>query len=208
MADDKLSNSPLFSLGGEWRYNACVNFPDVQRRRYDLYAQGYKKAVDILVEHVRDFGRSQDTLVYPIVFLSRQYLELKFKYLMMQLSTLLGTQPVRRKGHNLTWLWDACAALMREADLDGIDGLIEAVKDYIAELEEADPRSQSFRYPDEVDGNPSLPGIAYIDIKSFYERTSAIQELLEALDSYIQAAIGTKQELDAAMGMAPGTNGL
>ncbi len=208
MADEKLSDSQLFSPGGEWRYNACVNFLDVQRRKYDLYAQGYRRAVDILVEHVRDFGRSQDTLVYPIVFLARQYLELKFKYLIMQLSTLLGAQPVRRKGHNLAWLWDACVAMMRETDLDGIDELIGTVKDYIAEFDEADPRSQSFRYPDEVDGNPSLPGIAYIDIKNFYEKTSAIEEQLEALDSYIQAAIGAKQELDAAMGMAPGTNGL
>jgi len=208
MADDKLSDSPLFSPGGEWRYNACVNSLRGQRRKYDLYAQGYKRAVDILVKHVRDFGRSQDTLVYPIVFLARQYLELKFKYLMMQLSTLLGAQPVRRKGHNLARLWDACVALMREADLDGIDELIGAVKGYIAEFDEADPRSQSFRYPDNVDGNPSLPGIAHIDIKHFYEKTSAIQEQLEALDSYIQAAIGVKQEFDAAMGMAPGTNSL
>ena len=208
MADDKLSNSPLFSLGGEWRYNACVNFPDVQRRRYDLYAQGYKKAVDILVEHVRDFGRSQDTLVYPIVFLSRQYLELKFKFLLMQLSTLLGTQPVRRKGHDLVRLWNGCADLICRAKLDGADSLIGTVKSYIEEFHEADPRSQSFRYPDEVDGNPSLPGIAYIEIKNFYEKTSAIGEQLEALGSYIQAAIGAKQELDAAMRMEHGTDDL
>lgn len=208
MADEKLSDSQLFSPGGEWRYNACVNCLGVQRRKYDLYAQGYRRAADILVEHVRDLGRSQDTLVYPIVFLARQYLELKFKYLIMQLSTLFGAQPVRRMGHNLARLWDACAALMREADLDGIDGLIQAVKDYIAEFDEADPRSQSFRYPDEVDGIPSLPSIAYIDVKHFHERTSAIEEQLEALDSYIQAAIGVKQGFDASLGIAPGTNDL
>ena len=60
-------------------FNACLNFTHDQ---LELYVSGYKHAAEILNRHVlenRVIGF--DTLVYPIIFLYRQYIELQLKSL-------------------------------------------------------------------------------------------------------------------------------
>ena len=66
----------LFDGAEDWYHNACLNW------RYDnweLYASGYNTAGDILVQHIIDTRSDRDTLVFPIVFNYRQYLELRCK---------------------------------------------------------------------------------------------------------------------------------
>src|SRR4030042_2814002 len=70
-AEDK-----LFTTAEDWWNNACLNFI---HNGWSIYAIGYKDAADILVSHIEEKRRYQDTLVYPIVFLYRQYLELALK---------------------------------------------------------------------------------------------------------------------------------
>jgi hypothetical protein len=66
----------LFKSDADWINNACLNFKEDQ---LNLYAIGYKRAAELLLEHVKNSGRDQDTLVYPIIFLYRHYLELRLK---------------------------------------------------------------------------------------------------------------------------------
>ena len=53
----------------DWYLNACLHIGE----GWDAYAEGYKNAGDVLVQHVIDYSRDQDFLVYPIAFLYRQY---------------------------------------------------------------------------------------------------------------------------------------
>jgi hypothetical protein len=48
--------------------NACVNWGG----GWVLYSMGYKRAGDLLVQHVSANRGDADTLVYPIVFINRQ----------------------------------------------------------------------------------------------------------------------------------------
>lgn len=201
-----MSDDLLFSPCGKPRYNACMNFVRRPHGGYDLYAQGYRRAAHILVEHVEGSGRNQDTLIHPIVFLARQYFELKFKYLLTQLCTLIGRQPSFRKGHGLEKLWDECAALIREAGLNEADEAIEEITGYIKEFHRVDPTSQAFRYPIGTQGNPLLPEIKYIDILNLHERTVGVEERLESLDSYLQVAIDAKREFDQLLAYVHGIN--
>ncbi|HMK50182.1 MAG TPA: hypothetical protein VK435_09020, partial [Thermodesulfovibrionales bacterium] len=75
-ADDK-----LFQSADDWWHNACLNY---MHDSWPAYIIGYKKAADILVRHIKQKRRSQDTLVYPIIFLYRQYLELAIKNLILK----------------------------------------------------------------------------------------------------------------------------
>ena len=61
----------------DWRMNACVNWGGGT-----LYSDGYKTAADTLVNQVAADRYTSDTLVYPIVFCYRQYLELLLKALL------------------------------------------------------------------------------------------------------------------------------
>ena len=54
--DDK-----LFTTAEDWWNNACLNY---SHNGWTLYALGYKNAADLLVLHVEDGRRSQNTLVY------------------------------------------------------------------------------------------------------------------------------------------------
>jgi hypothetical protein len=55
----------LFKSGVSDRSNACLNFTSDQ---FSLYATGYKRAGDLLVEHVEGTNSNQDILIYPIAF--------------------------------------------------------------------------------------------------------------------------------------------
>jgi hypothetical protein len=54
--------------------------------------QGFRLAADLAVEHVVTTGNDQDSLVYPVVFGYRQYLELRLKGLLRDASRLLDEQ--------------------------------------------------------------------------------------------------------------------
>ena len=67
---------PLFTSAQDVYNNACVNwFHDP----LELYATAYKEAAEKLVKDVITSRRQRDTLVYPIVFLYRHYIELRLK---------------------------------------------------------------------------------------------------------------------------------
>ena len=67
----------LLSSGDDWWNNACIGYAQPE---WSLYARGYKQAADLLVMHIDERTRDQDTLVYPVLFLYRQYFELRLKH--------------------------------------------------------------------------------------------------------------------------------
>lgn len=121
-------------------------------RDWDAYAEGYLRAGHALVEHLlHTKGFDQDFLIYPIVFLYRQYLELRLKELLRTGKVLLD-QSLREKeawGHDILSLWKSARPLLEqvwpESSHEGWHDLAEA---RIAELAAADPDSMAFRYPD------------------------------------------------------------
>lgn len=62
----------FFEAAEDWYYNGCIN---LRYFNWDWYASGYKYAGDVLVQHVMDTRDHRDTLVFPIVFNYRQYLD-------------------------------------------------------------------------------------------------------------------------------------
>ena len=58
----------LFKAGVEWWLNACL---DPFHEDWYAYTEGYKRAANVLVEHVRGKRSDLDVLVYPIIFLYR-----------------------------------------------------------------------------------------------------------------------------------------
>ena len=69
--------SELFSGDDDWHNNACLN--EWSRDHGATYAAGYRRAAELLIEHIDTKGRDQDVLVYPVVFLYRHHVELALK---------------------------------------------------------------------------------------------------------------------------------
>lgn len=104
----------------------------VINRHYDnweMYAAGYKLAGDILVQHIIDKRVDRDTLVFPIVFNYRQYLELRCKEIILMGRILADEKAEFPPTHNLHALWTLSRSIIAdgepsadESDLEAIDG--------------------------------------------------------------------------------------
>src|SRR4051812_27294719 len=142
----------LFSADGGW-FNACVGWTCDQ---WVGYAEGYRRAAEILVQHIADTERDQDVLVYPIVFMYRQAIEISLKRLIV-----IGTQLIDRptevpRHHRLVLLWRQCRPIIEEVWPDGPKEDLDVVGAVLEDFEALDPISTVFRYPVNNEGQASL----------------------------------------------------
>ena len=187
------SEDQLFSTQEDWWNNACMNWSS---SGWSLYASGYKEAADALVTKVEEHSTNQDTFVYPVLFLYRQYLELQLK---MMVRTLQHLQDIGRdfpKGHRLDLLWTEADKLLRQAFPD--ESTIELVETgrLIREFANVDPLSTAFRYPVDRDGSPSLPGIKYINLRNVREVMAKVAMLLDGAHTIAYEHLQYKLEME------------
>jgi hypothetical protein len=184
----------LFVSQGDWWNNACLNWC---QNGWALYITGYREAADLLVRQVEERGGIQDMLVYPILFLYRQYLELEIKDLIRQgrrLQNIPGDFP---QHHHIVGLWGICHQLLSEiAPNDSVEELRE-IDRLIEEFSTVDPTSMAFRYPEDKKGNASLPGITHINLRNVREVMSGIGNLLTGASDLIAEHLSIKGEMMA-----------
>ena len=173
----------LFSSGDgshDWQLTACLNFSFNQRHGY---IEGYKRAAEILIAHVGEERRDQDYLVYPIVFMYRQHLELQLKSIILHARKLLQKpEEGHPTHHKLNCLWSLAKGLTREVWADHGDPPEFAVADhFIEQFSIVDPGSMAFRYPDQTDGTPSLPGIKHINLGHLQQCTNLLIPFLDGV---------------------------
>lgn len=183
----------LFSSQEDWWNNACMNWSS---SGWSLYAFGYKEAADALVANVEERSTNQDTFVYPVLFLYRQYLELQLKMMVRTLRHLQDIGHDFPKGHRIDALWTEADKLLRQAFPD--ESTIELVETgrLIREFANVDPLSTAFRYPVDNDGNPSLPGIRYINLRNVREVMAKIAILLDGAYSMAYEHLQYKLEIE------------
>lgn len=182
----------LFTTAEDYWNNARVNFP---HDRWALYVVGYKDAADILVSQVETHGRYHDTLVYPIIFLYRQYLELAIKDLIHQARKLLGIREPFPRTHRINELWNICNALLQEISPGDSDVERKHIGRLIDEFCDADPISMAFRYPEDREGRPSLLGIAHINLQNVKEVIAKIAIILDGADAQIDHYLSIKADM-------------
>lgn len=177
------SYPPLFKPDNDWKNNACIN----QKVAHDLnlFAEGYKSAGDTLVRHIIESSSHQDTLVYPIVFLYRQHIELRFKEIIREGLSLLDEGKDFPKTHRLDKLWPTVKEIVEklwpDEDIEQF-GIIGHVVDEFSAL---DPESMSFRYPEDRCGNNPLSGLAYINVRHLSETIDEVYSLLFGVSAAI-----------------------
>jgi hypothetical protein len=172
--------------------NACLNFMDDQ---FDLYAVGYRKAAELLVEHTKTTNSNQDILVYPIVFLYRHYLELRMKDIIKDGNILLDFTESFPQDHLISGLWEKCKMIIEQLDHDNsmIDE-INAVDENIKEFSKIDLKSMAFRYPTDKKGNPSLPGIKRTNLGNLSKVMLNIANFFDAASMIICVKLDLKRE--------------
>ena len=143
-SDDSTAASTVAEL--MWHYNATVE------PLWSRYVDGYKNAADYLVDCAAA-KNERDSLVFPIVFLYRHYLEVQLKDILRMLYLHHGKICKIPNDHNLVTLWKSVRPLMERVydDPESSDnnGHIEA---RIEEFSQLDEGSYAFRYPVDTKG--------------------------------------------------------
>lgn len=166
----------LFKKDEDWWHNACLNYI------YDnlgLYIDGYKHASNLLVEHIKEDRVDIDTLVYPIVFLYRQYLELQLKEIIKDNNKLRDIPEKYPKTHDINKLWKICREILEKVLAKYSSEDLDTVEEYINEFSKIDPKSEAFRYPTDKHGKKTLPFLKYINLRNLSEVIARIASFLE-----------------------------
>lgn len=175
---------------------ACLNFGFAEYG----YATGYRRAAERLVDHVAETHEEQDTLVYPIVFCYRQYLELRTKSLLIECSRLLHhptPAPTLLTRHDLVPIWEALEPLLVEVFADG-EGQYPHIRRCIAEFAELDRLSFTFRYATDKAGRPNLPPTLYhLSLSNLRTVMGKLADALEALDVGVSAYLDQQAEYES-----------
>lgn len=153
--DDSLLNSIRYPQEGSRLLidGAEATFmPTVER----IPAMGYLTAGHTLVDHLLENGR-QDSLVHPMLFCYRQYLELALKDMHFLINSINGTSyNPRNDGHDLGKSWDrfrqSTEAVLVRVEGQEVVSTINAIEGYIRELSDYDEGGTLFRYQSKRQG--------------------------------------------------------
>lgn len=182
MVENKKSYKRLFISDIDWINNARINL----FYGFDVLAVGYQSAADILVKHVIENGTDQDTLVYPIVFLYRQHLELRFKEIIREGWLLLNEGKDFLPIHDLQELWKQVKEVIKKLWPDEEETQGESLIEHIVnEFTEHDKQSYSFRYPEDKKGNNPLAELQYINIRHLSEMIQEVSDFLYGVSAAI-----------------------
>jgi hypothetical protein len=133
----------LFAEAEDWSMNACLNW---YHDPTELFIDGYKEAGDSLVNSVADCRGTADSLIFPIVFLYRHYIELRLKSIIRDGCRLLDRGYKEKSEHQLSKLWPTVRGILVELWPDGSENDLKSMDMLIGQFEQVDPRSTSFRY--------------------------------------------------------------
>ena len=173
--------SPLRALvpDHEIRFNAVL---DHWTGVGDFHAAGYRQATELLLQRFladpEGTAGERDSLVLPILFLFRHYLELRFKDIIVYGQVLSG-QPARwRHGHDLESLWTEVQELCNAVYGSSVSAEFVKVGECVTDLCQLDPNSTSFRYPRDTNGCPIFEHLV-IGLKALNATVASIGDCLD-----------------------------
>lgn len=161
-----------------------------------LYADGYRLAADRLTADAQSLTLGQrNSILYPILFLYRQHLELMLKYVILVGQRLRGepTQPPRH--HRLRDLWGEGKRVLRERSIRISPDDLDRAQHTIDELTALDPSSDLFRYPlDKTAEFPFPEDLRQFDLSLFGAKLAEVSATLRRVAGLLDADLDLERE--------------
>lgn len=176
----KVDNKTFNSLNPT--YNACVG--DNGGFYMYAYVKGYKEAVEILLEKVLTERYLLDSLVYPIIYNARHYVELSLKASIDNLkyiNQILGNKCdlIKTKTHQISHLWNIEKNLS-SAEVRYKDVVLK-LEEFVLDYSDMDDSAETFRFPKDHNGEFHLKTQGCINLEAFAKRFSEMSEVFDAL---------------------------
>lgn len=125
-------------------YGAWLKNP---ANKFFLYSEGYREAGNKLWEFCIDNRFYSSTLIYPLIFNYRQYLELRLKELIIMGYKYLAAKKDFADVHSLLKLWNTYRYEILPKIEDIEKQILDNIERIISQFNSEDPQSMSFRYP-------------------------------------------------------------
>jgi hypothetical protein len=150
----------------------------------DFHAEGYRKATETLLRRFladpEGTAGDRDSVVLPILFLFRHYLELRFKDIIVYGQRLLGQQAEWRHGHDLDRLWTEVQQLCGSIYGALLPPEFVTIAECVNDLRQLDPNSLSFRYGRDRNGRPIFEHVV-IGFKALGATVASIGDCLDGI---------------------------
>ena len=157
-----------------WRYDAHV-VRDRGERFYRM-PMGYLRAGDILISRAITDVDDRANVIYAALFCYRQSIELFLKKLIDTFTNEKAYSP--KNTHDLILLWERFSGIVNERGREKTIGL-SAAQRLVAEMHEADHRSDGFRFPTDSSDAPFAFGDRCIDLAN-------VREVMEGLVNFFE----------------------
>jgi len=173
----------LFEENSHVDYHACLNYSYDQ---WHAYTRGYRVGGDLLIEHIKKNSFEIDGLVYPVVFMYRQCIELLLKKIIIDSNSILNNTNEFPMIHDVLELWTKCIGKVNDClkgwEVDWNKADIKKAEKYLIQLSAKDTRSMAFRYPVDKKGTSHNPEIKRFNVVIFGEKISKVIDLLEKIN--------------------------
>lgn len=172
----------LFTEGLDIAVNADISH---WTKDFSSYGKGYKDAADIIVNDAIEKSELHTFqvpyIVFPVVFLYRQYIELRLKETIVLGTQLKGETHGLSKYHHhrINEIWRDARPYIEAESLNGPRDSLDALDACIKEFNLIDPEGMAFRYPVDKKGNPHLPEWTVINLRHLKETMEKIGNLLD-----------------------------
>lgn len=148
---------------------------DPEERFYRM-PMGYTRAGDILIVQATAVVVDRRNIIYAALFCYRQSIELFLKRLIEEFGNGKVYSP--KNTHELSRLWERFMCIVNERASSESLGLSAAQK-LVAEMHEADQKSDGFRFPTGRDGSPFVFGDRGIDLDN-------VREVMQGLGNFFE----------------------
>jgi hypothetical protein len=205
-----LDHEPLFKWEDPYNYNAYIHEYDIYQ--WDLYAIGYKYSGDLIIDSGLDqyhldinkyfnMYRTVDVLVWPAIFLYRQYLELRLKAIIIRGNMLQShVDCVYPPIHEIDKVWKDCRPIIESLNTNSQSNPsalaeLEVMDKYIEEFSNLDENSFTFRYPvNKKDKKPWKYRLKQLSLKNLRDIMDKIFSYLEEQNRSLDGAIEYENE--------------
>jgi len=188
-----------------WNLNAYLSYPaDFRERAYRI---GYLSSAKMLARIGIATTHQVDTLIYPIAFLYRHYIELQLKKLIRTGAEFRGEELSRKERsalgrHDLEELWHQLDPYFREivGDELGFDDVRNGMKSFIDQIDEVDKSSTAFRYDqDKRTKEPSIGRLEGFNLLVFCRNVEKLCSLLEGIECQFEQALDAANDYRAEL---------
>jgi len=176
MGDAVARQLDIFGKGHELYGNATIG---VAANPWHLYAYGFRRAAEILLNYVEERHTSLDVIVFPTVFLLRHHLELAIKFVARDARLILGDPPSTKPEHRLQALWvETKRLVIRVLGVEPIG--MEPIDVVVAQFDAIDSRSTTCRYPETFAGTDPLADVSNINLLTLRDSVEPAFDMLDA----------------------------